>query len=140
MHFLRKLKNFKLKSSRLYLLFQSVVQSIMLYNQICYFTNARKADMERLDCITAAARKITRHELQSPTAICQEASLCKFMKILSDSTQPLYPVLSSCASRHKSAMQFILIKSWMNRFKNSFLPMAIRLFNATDRSSITRQP
>ena len=71
MHFLRKLKNFKLKSSRLYLFFQSVVQSIMLYNQICYYNN-RKADWERLDSIKTAARKIPRYEVPqpSPAATC----------------------------------------------------------------------
>ena len=63
MHFPRKLKNFKLNNNILYLFFQSVVQSILLYNQVCNYSNARKADTERLDRITAAARKITRRQL-----------------------------------------------------------------------------
>ena len=90
MHFLRKLKNFKLNSNILYLFFQSVLQSIMLCNQICYYSNARKADTERLDRKTSAARKLTRRELQSLTAICREASPNKFMRLSNDTTQPLY--------------------------------------------------
>jgi hypothetical protein len=59
MFFLRKLKQFKVNSNILYLFYQSVVQSIILYNQLCYYNNASKADTERLNRITAAARKVT---------------------------------------------------------------------------------
>ena len=48
------------------------------------------------------------------------------MEILSDSTHPLYLALSSYASKCKSTKWFISIKSQTNRFKNSFLAMAIR--------------
>ena len=34
MYFLRRLKNFQLSNNLLYLLFQSVVQNILLYNQV----------------------------------------------------------------------------------------------------------
>ena len=62
--FLRKLKNFNLNGKILSLIFQSVVKNIMLYNQNSYYSNARKADAERLDRLTAAARKLTRRELR----------------------------------------------------------------------------
>lgn len=45
MYFLRKLKNFQLSNNLLYLLYQSVVQGILLYNQVySNYSNARKAD------------------------------------------------------------------------------------------------
>ena len=81
MYFLRKLKNFQLSNNLFYLLCQSVVQSIIVYNQICYYSNARKADWERLDSMTTVATTIIRHDSRSPTAICEEASPYKFMTI-----------------------------------------------------------
>ena len=82
MYFLQKLKNFQLSNNLPYLLYQSVVQSMLLYNQVySNYSNAKKADWERLDSMTTAARTITRHDIRSPTAICEEASLYKFITI-----------------------------------------------------------
>ena len=98
MYFLRKLKNFQLSNNLLYVIYQSVVQSILLYNQICYYSNARKADWERLELMTTVARTIIRHDIRSPTAICEEASLYKLMTIPCDSTHPApYGALSLCS-------------------------------------------
>ena len=45
MYFLRKLKNFQLSNNLLYVIYQSVVQSILLYNQVySNYSNTRKAD------------------------------------------------------------------------------------------------
>ena len=86
MYFLRKLKNVQLHNNLLYLLYQSVVQSILVYNQVySNYSNARKADWERLDCMTTVARTIIRHDIRSPNAICEEASLYKLMTIPCDS-------------------------------------------------------
>ena len=82
MYFLQKLKNFQLSNNLPYLLYQSVVQSMLLYNQVySNYSNAKKADWERLDSMTTAARTITKHDIRSPTAICEEASLYKFITI-----------------------------------------------------------
>ena len=100
MYFLRKPKNLKFSENLLYLLYQSVAQSILLYNQVySNYSNARKADWERLDSMTTAARTITKHDIRSPTAICEETSLYKFMTIPCDSTHPLHTALSVCAHR-----------------------------------------
>ena len=95
MYFLRKLKNFQLSNNLLYLLYQSVVQGILLYNQVySNYSNARKADWERLDSMTTVARTIIRYDIRSPTAIYEEASLYKFMIIPCDRTHPLQTALS----------------------------------------------
>ena len=40
-----------------------MVQGILLCSQVYYYSNARKADWERLDLMTTVARKITRHQV-----------------------------------------------------------------------------
>ena len=117
MYFLRKLKNFQLSNNLLYLLYQSVVQSILVYNQVySNYSNARKADWERLERMTTVARTIIRHDIRSPTAICEEASPYKFMTIPCDSTHPLHTALSACAQRRDSTERFISNKVRTNRF------------------------
>ena len=116
LYFLRKLKNFQLSNNLLYILYQSVAQRL-LYNQVySNYSNTRKADWERLDCMTTAARTIIRHDIRSPTAICEEASLYKFMTIPCDTTHPLNTALSACAHRRDSTKLFISIKARTNRF------------------------
>ena len=99
MYFLRKLKNVQLHNNLLYILYQSVAQSILVYNQVySNYSNARKADWERLELMTTVARTIIRHDIRSPTAICEEASLYKLMTIPCDSTHPApYGALSLCS-------------------------------------------
>ena len=132
MYFLRKLKNFQLSNNLLYVIYQSVVQSILLYNQICYYSNARKADWERLELMTTVARTIIRHDIRSPTAICEEASLYKLMTIPCDSTHPLHTALSACAQRSDSTKRFISNKVRTNRFvsikarTNKFISVKVR--------------
>ena len=71
-----------------------------MYNQVySNYSIARKADWERLDSMTSAARTISRHGIRSPTAISEEASLYKFMTIPCDTTHTLHTALSACAQR-----------------------------------------
>ena len=117
MYFLRKLKNFQLSNNLLYVIYQSVVQSILVYNQVySNYSNARKADWERLHSMTTAATTITRHDIRSPTAICEEASLYKFMTIPCDRTHPHHRALSICAHRCDSTKRFPSNKVRTNRF------------------------
>ena len=133
LYFLRKLKNFQLSNNLLYILYQSVAQSILVYNQVySNYSNARKADWERLHSMTTAARTISRHDIRSPTAICEEASLYKFMTIPCDTTHPLHTALSACAQRSDSTKRFISNKVRTNRFvsikarTNKFISVKVR--------------
>ena len=102
----RKLKNFQLSDNLLYLLYQSVVQGILLYDQVySSYSNARKADWERLHSMTSAATTIIRHDIRSPTAICEEASLYKLRTIPCDRTHPLHTALSACAQSKGATQQ-----------------------------------
>ena len=69
MYFLRKLKQFKVDKNILVCFYQTIIQSAMLYNQVCYFGNSKKADMERLDKVARTAAKMVglRQQHQVPS-------------------------------------------------------------------------
>lgn len=134
MYFVQKLKNFRLNSNLLCLLYQSVVPSTFLYSQVCYYSNTRTADSKTLDHSTTADRKITRHDIQSPTDICE------LITVLSDGTVLIFSI-QHCAPRHTSTKQFISI-NWPRAgwtVLRTLLPTVIRLFSATARWWVTRQ-
>ena len=58
MYFLRKLKQFKVDKNIFVRFYQTIIQSAMLYNQVCYFGNSKKADTERLDKVARTTAKI----------------------------------------------------------------------------------
>ena len=51
----------------LFLFYQSVVRNILVFNQVCYYNNVKRADAERLERITGIVQIIRHHHLESPT-------------------------------------------------------------------------
>ena len=58
MYFLRKLKQFKVDKNILVRFYQTIIQSAMFYNQVCYLGNSKKADTQRLDNVARTVAKI----------------------------------------------------------------------------------
>ena len=69
MYFLRKLKQFKVDKNILVRFYQTVIQSTMFYNQVCYLGNSKKADTARLDKVARTAAKIVGAETATPCTI-----------------------------------------------------------------------
>ena len=95
MYFLRKLKQFKVDENILACFYQTIIQSAMLYNQVCYFGSSRKADTERLDKVARTAAKFVGAETAKPSTIYGCVAVKKLHRILSDDHHPLNHVLSS---------------------------------------------
>ena len=132
MYFLRKLKKFHVdKIIVLPLFYHSITQSAMLYNQVCYFGNSKKADSERLDKVARTTAKITRTETAAPSAIYECVVLKKLHSTLKNTEHPLNHVLYSQASRHDCSQRLRSYRARTNRWKDSFLPTAIRVHNSS---------
>ena len=130
LHFIRKLRSFLVNKNILLLFYQSVVRNVLLYNQVCYYNNVKRADAERLEQVTRTAQKTIRHpHVESPTIMYETTAVQKLRRIEADSSHPLHPVLSQCAPKRESSRCLICLKSRTNRLRNSFVPTAIRLYN-----------
>eukprot|EP00745_Piridium_sociabile_P006648 TRINITY_DN14285_c0_g1_i3.p1 TRINITY_DN14285_c0_g1~~TRINITY_DN14285_c0_g1_i3.p1 ORF type:complete len:133 (+),score=31.30 TRINITY_DN14285_c0_g1_i3:535-933(+) len=130
MYFLRKLRSFHVNQEILSLFFQAIVQSVMLYNQICYFSSAKKADTDRLEKITRTAARLVKADLVPPTTIFERAATKKLTAIMADASHPLHCAVQSCTSNRESSRRLRSFKARTNRMRNSFLPVAVRQFNA----------
>ena len=67
LYFLRKLKQFQVDKKILVRVYQTIIQSVMFYNQVCYFSNSKKADTERLDKVARTGAKIAGAETATPS-------------------------------------------------------------------------
>ena len=126
--FLRKLRQFRINSTILNLFYESVIQSVLLYNHLCYFNSLSEADKGRLEKIVSAAGKAIGHDPKPLAEIYMKASAKKARSILTDQSHPLNPTLASCTSKRNTG-RLLSMKCRTSRFKDSFLPSAIRILN-----------
>ena len=99
--------------------------------QVCYFGNSEKADMERLDKVVRTAAKIVGAETATPSTIYGSVAVKRLHRILSDAHHLLNQVLSSQVSRRASSQRLRCFRSRTSRFRDSFLPTAVRLHNSS---------
>ena len=66
MYFLRKLKQFQV-DRKILARYETIIQSALLYNQVCYFSNSKKADTKRLDKVARTGAKIAGAETATPS-------------------------------------------------------------------------
>ena len=81
-----------------------------------------------MDRIMKAAEKIIKKDITSASSH-EVCCLKKMTRIMNDDTHPLHPVLAQCESRRAASGRLLSLKSRTNRFRESFLPTAVRLFN-----------
>ena len=98
LYFLRKLRSFQVSPEILRLFYQAVVQSVMLYNQICFFGSAKTEDTNRLEKITRTAARVVKRDLMPPSTIFESAVTKKLTSIMADTSHPLHPAVQSCRS------------------------------------------
>ena len=106
---LSHLKHFQVDKKILARVYQTIIQSVMFYNQVCYFGSSKKADTERLDKVARTGAKIARAETATPSTstavflsntkyIYGSVSVKKLHRTMSDTQHPLNHVLSSQVS------------------------------------------
>ena len=130
--FLRKLRQFRINSTILNLFYQSMIQSILLFNHLCFFSSLSEADKGRLEKIVSAAGKAIGQNPKSLDDIHIKTSNKKARDILQDQSHPLNSSLSACTSKRNTG-RLLSMRSRTSRFRDSFLPSAIRLLNEACR-------
>ena len=129
MYFLRKLKKFKVSKEMLLLFYKSSIQSVMLYNAICFYGNATLESKAKFNRVHKAAAKIIGSKLEPLDSRYKEDTLKKMKRILPDSKHPLSVVFGAHRSSRECSNRFRSLKAKTNRLYKSFIPTAIRLYN-----------
>ncbi|KAK7907688.1 hypothetical protein WMY93_016300 [Mugilogobius chulae] len=95
---------------------------------VCWGGSARKRDTQKLNRIIRRAGSVVGLGLDSVEKVVEQRTLAKLRSILSNESQPLYPVLSHQRSSVSTRLRSLNCST--DRLKNSFVPHAIRLSNA----------
>ena len=124
MFFLRKLKQFHLSSQLLHQFYQLVVEKTVLFNHVCWYNNAKKVNVDRLNHTAPTTSQNHRTAGQDP-GVCLPWVLLVQVQMPPCWWQPPAPSWGVCMS----AQNLPFVKARMNRLRNSFLPTAVRQFN-----------
>ena len=67
---------------------EALIGSTMLYNQVCYISNPKKADMEQLDKVAKTAAKTMGTVTAAPITMHRSVAVKKLHRILLDTQRP----------------------------------------------------
>ena len=127
MYFLRRLKSFNIDKTLITLFYKAVIESLVTFAVTCLGGNADLADTDRIDRTIRKAGKICGGESDLFPDFALLYLLCcqrKVMSITKDETHPLWPQIRYSSLRDKRVIPF---KCNRERYRNSFLPSAVKL-------------
>ncbi len=128
LYFLRRLRSFNVCRKLLWMFYQTVVASVLFYAVVCWGGSTSKRNSNRLDKLIRRAGSVIGMELDSLVTVAERRALNKLLAIMDDASHPLHTVIR--AQRSLSSDRLLLPRCRTNRFKDSFIPRAIKLYNS----------
>ena len=125
MYFVRKLNSFGIDSVLVSLFYRAAVQSLFSFCVIAWGGNLCQKESERFDRVARRVSRMTAIYQDSFVEIFEKFALRKIESILKDSNHPFFQSISF--SRRSN--RIILMKANRERYRNSFLPYAVRLYS-----------
>ena len=130
--FLKKQKSFKVIPDLLEPFYHSTTESVVIYNSLCFYSSLNKTDTAKLSKVTRTASKLIGSTVVDLQAHFERRALQRLRAILADPTHPVSEELTAQTSARVRSGRLVILKTRTNRLFRSFLPSAIRLFNAAE--------
>lgn len=127
LYFLRRLKSFDVCRDMLYLFYQSVVASAIFFGVVCWGNCLIVRDRNRLDKLVRKCVSVMGRGVDSVGALVERRMRSMTQAILNNNRHPLHDTLS--AQRSNRSDRLLSLRCRTERFRRSFIPAAIRLYN-----------
>ena len=124
LYFVRKLKKIGVNRKVLTMFYRSVVESILSFNIVSWYGNCASKDRKKLKKVIKSAKKLGCDGLLLDK-LYKAAVTNKCTKIMKDSSHPLHKYFKFL----KSGTRLDNLFARTSRFRDSFVPSAIRHFN-----------
>ena len=125
--FLRKLKSFDVCQQMLNMFYQSVMASVLFYACVCWGGNVSKHDAGRFDKLVKKASSVVGLSLDTLLVTVERRIVRKTCSIMALQTHPLHSLFT--AQRSSFSGRLVAPRCSTERFRRSFLPHAVRLYN-----------
>ncbi|KAK0147064.1 RNA-directed DNA polymerase from mobile element jockey [Merluccius polli] len=135
LYFLRKLRSFNVCSKMLELFYQSAVASTIFFAVVCWGSSIRASDSNRLNKIIRKAGSVLGFKRVSLESVMERRMLNKLLTIMDNDQHPLYQTVDR--QRSIFSHRLLQLRCRRDRYRKSFLPQAITLFNNSNNSGLT---
>ncbi|XP_051808801.1 HIG1 domain family member 1A, mitochondrial isoform X1 [Acanthochromis polyacanthus] len=129
LHLLRRLRSFGVCRPLLRTFYDPVVASAFLYAVVCWAPGSTERDMKRLNKLTKRASSVLGCPLDSVMDVGERRMLTKLSSIMDNSSHPLHRTVVELSSSFSMRLRHPQCKK--ERYRRSFIPTAIRLYNTT---------
>ena len=127
--FMRKLKSFGVGRRLLELFYRAIVESVLMYNCLCFFNSLTEHDKGKLRKVTKQAGKLIGCPVTDLQTLFEKRALKRLKLIQQDPSHPLCDAVQAKVSIRSGKL--VSFHTRTDRFRSSFLPTAVRLTNAT---------
>ena len=125
LYFLRLLRSFGIDNTILAMFYSSVIQSVVAFNAIIWWTSAGKCQQDTLSRIRKKAIKLFGDTVPLLDDIVTKNVIKKVTTIRTDISHPLYHRYATMRSNHRLRA----ISARTMRYRASFIPNSIHLYN-----------
>lgn len=129
LYFLRRLRSFNVCKKMLTMFYQSVVASSLFYAVLCWGSGAKVKHTNQLNKLIKKASSIIGEELVPLEVVAEKRIMSKLLTILDNTSHPLHDVFVNLRSNF--SWRLIPPRCKSERYRKSFVPTAIRLYNAS---------
>ena len=127
---LRKMSQFNVRSVILDMFYKATICGVWRYCLVCWGGNVTKMERDRIDIIIKKAERVIGISQSAVDSVYQCLLQTKMDSVWNDSNHPLHHLFhSNISSRGTGRLRLPLLKT--NRYRNSFIPRAIKLFNVS---------
>lgn len=128
MFFLSRLRSFGVCSGLLKTFYQSMVASALFFAVVCWWGGVKTGEVNRLNKFVRKARSVVGLDLDSLETVAERRVKDKICAILDNLSHPLHDELWLMGS--SLSQRIIPPRCRTERFRRSFVPTAIRLYNS----------
>ena len=129
LYILRRLASFNLQPTLLLNLYRSIIEPLLMYCNIIFWPSISETEKKKLLKVTQLAAKIIGLPVPSLSTLCNRALLRKACAVADDTSHPL----QSEFVRLPSGQRYRTLRCPRVRFRNSFIPSAVRALNSAPR-------
>ena len=127
LYFLRKLRSFNVCSKMLEMFYQSVVASVLFLAVVCWGSSIGASDTNRLNKLIRKAGSVIGCKQDTVEAVVERRTLNKLLSIMDNPDHPLHLTLDR--QRSSFSNRLLQLHCRRDRYRKSFVPQAIALFN-----------
>ncbi|TWW74395.1 hypothetical protein D4764_14G0003980 [Takifugu flavidus] len=132
LYFLRRLRSFSVCSRMLHMFYQSVMASTIFFAAVCWGAGIEAKDANRLNTLIKKAGSVVGCRLANLDEVVRDRMVLKLRTIMDNPSHPLHNTVDKLRSSFSSRL--LQPRFSKERYRKSFLPSAIRLYNSSKPS------